>query len=138
MSECRKCETCAEKCGFVDGNWYILEVQGAKRPLLGQWDEKNDRFVGSGLVGKELDEAIPLKSGKVLWTCECPIRSQSVNGENRSECPVRKDDGVGVDLSQKGPITTYVSEDNIWNGLKDKKYWKTFIPREDVDDWRLK
>lgn len=125
MNNWRKCELSAEKCGLVDGIWYILEVQGAKRPLLGQWDEKNDRFVGSGLVGKELDEAIPLKSGKVLWIWECPVREDAVVG-------------VGVDLSQKGPITTYVSEDDIWNGLKDKKYWKTFIPIEDVDDWRLK
>lgn len=123
MSDWRKCEFSAEKCGLVDGIWYILEVQGAKRPLLGQWDEENDRFVGSGLVDKELDEAIPLKSGKVLYFTECPVREDVI---------------IGVDLSQKGSVTAYVSEDDIWNYLKDKKYWKTFIPREDVDDWRLK
>lgn len=105
MSNWRKCELSAEKCGLVDGIWYILEVQGAKRPLLGLWDEENDRFVGSGLIGKELDEAIPLKSGKVLWICECPVREDVV---------------VGVDLSQKGPTTTYVSEDDIWNELNNQ------------------
>lgn len=123
MNNWRKCELSAENCGLVDGIWYILEVQGAKRPLLGQWDEENARFVGSGLVGRDLDEAIEVKSGKNLYFMECPRREDVI---------------IGVDLSQKGPITTYVSEDDIWNGLEGKKYWETFIPREDVDDWRLK
>lgn len=103
MNNWRKCELSAENCGLVDGIWYILEVQGAKRPLLGQWDEKNDRFVGSGLVSKELDEAIPLKSGKVLWICEGPVR---------------EDVAIGVDLSQKGPnYNVHIQgEDYIWNG----------------------
>lgn len=88
MNNWRKCELWAEKCGLVDGIWYILEVQGIKRPFLGQWDEKNDRFVGAGLVGRELDEAIPLKSGKVLWICECPVRKQKENLESDVETPV--------------------------------------------------
>lgn len=77
MFEWKKCDLYAEKCSLVDGIWYILEVKGAKRPLLGQWDEKNDRF-----VGKELDEAIPLKSGKVLWICECPVRKRKEDLES--------------------------------------------------------
>lgn len=74
MNDWRKCTNDGKNCGLVDGNWYILEVQGAKRPLLGQWDEENDRFVGSGLVGTELDEAIEVKSGKILYFTECPKR----------------------------------------------------------------
>lgn len=68
----KKCYLWAEKSGLEDGKWYILVLKGAKRPYLGRWDAKEDRFVGSGLVGRELDEAIPLKSGKITWFSECP------------------------------------------------------------------
>lgn len=86
MNNWRKCELSAENCGLVDGNWYILEIQGEKRPLLGQWDEKNARFVGSGLVGRDLDEAIEVKSWKVMWICECPVRLKE-NLENEYHGP---------------------------------------------------
>lgn len=57
--------------------------------------------------------------------------------KQREECYSNiKDLVMGGKIVDKGPVTIYVSEDNIWNGLKDKKYWETFIPREDVDDWR--
>lgn len=103
MNNWRKCELSAENCGLVDGIWYILEVQGAKRPLLGQWDEKNDRFVGSGLVSKELDEAIPLKSGKVLYFTECPKREVMIGIDlsmNKEELAAinKSDEETGWDL----------------------------------------
>lgn len=82
MFEWRKCTNDGKNCGLVDGNWYILEIQGAKRPFLGKWDEKNARFVGSGLVGRVLDEAIEVKSGKVEWICECPVRKRKEDLEN--------------------------------------------------------
>lgn len=74
MNDWRKCTNDGKNCGLVDGIWYILEVQGEKRPFLGKWDEENARFVGSGLVGRDLDEAIEVKSGKILYFTECPKR----------------------------------------------------------------
>lgn len=110
MNNWRKCELSAEKCGLVDGIWYILEVQGAKRPLLGQWDDKNGRFVGSGLVGKELDEAIPLKSGKVLYFTECPVRKRKEDLESEYHGPFYKSvdemlEAIRSDNDQKRKMT---------------------------------
>lgn len=94
MNDWRKCELSAEKCGLVDGNWYILEIQGEKRPFLGKWDEENARFVGSGLVGRDLDEAIEVKSGKILYFTECPRREDVVISIDLS----MSDDETGWDL----------------------------------------
>lgn len=110
MFEWRKCANDGKNCGLVDGNWYILEVKGAKRPLLGRWDEENDRFVGAGLVWRELDEAIPLKSGKVLWVCECPVRKRKEDLESEYRGPFYRsvDEMLGEigrdDLSLKDPV----------------------------------
>lgn len=106
MNNWRKCTNDGKNCGLLDGNWYILEVQGSKRPLLGQWDEKNARFVGSGLVGRDLDEAIEVKSGKVLYFTECPVRKPTEYLENEYYGPFYRSvnemlEAIGSDNDKK-------------------------------------